>query len=147
MLQQVYFGPVCREKKGRGSLSMKKILHIDISSGFGGSSIVLYDFLKNLNRSKFQPVVVVVRDGQNFEKIKALNVKVIKINIKVIGLPVPAGRSSYVSLFFDLVFHLLPNTLVLLNIIKKENINLVHSNNNILHCIDVILAAKFAKVP
>ena len=92
---------------------MKKILYADISSGFGGSSIVLYDLLANLDRQKFEPVVVVHRDGPNFEKLKGLNIKVIKKDLKAIGLMATDAKSSYGVLFFDLIFHFLPNAFTL----------------------------------
>lgn len=136
------------KKKARGlKKAMKRILYTDLSSGFGGSSIVLYDFLKNLSRDKFQPVLFFIRNGPNFEKIKRINVKVIKRKFKVIGRVAADAEGSYVLLFFDFLIHFFPNTLVLWRVMKKEKIDLVHINNNIKFCIDIILAAKLAGIP
>ena len=99
---------------------MKRILYTDYSSGFGGSSTVLYDFLKNLDRSTYEPIVVVTRDGQNFDKTRALGIEVINTKITVIGMAPYRGMSTMGSLILDLILHLIPNVLKLLVIIKEK---------------------------
>lgn len=126
---------------------MKRILYTEYSSGFGGSSTVLYDFLKNLNRAEYQPVVVVARDGHNFNKTKDLGIEVIKAPIKVIGLFPRKKMSSMGSMILDLILYLIPNILTIGRIIRQKDIDLVHINNNIKHCVDVILAAKLTGTP
>jgi glycosyltransferase involved in cell wall biosynthesis len=126
---------------------MKRILYTEYSSGFGGSSTVLYDFLKNLNRNEFQPVVMVAREGYNFKRTKDLGIEVIKAPIHVIGLSPRPGMNSMPSMILDLFFYLIPNIFTIKKIIKEKNIDLVHINNNIKLCVDVILAAKLTKTP
>jgi glycosyltransferase involved in cell wall biosynthesis len=126
---------------------MKRILYTEYSSGFGGSSGVLYDFLKNLDRHEYQPLVVVARDGQNFDKTRGLGIEVIRPKITVIGFAAYRGMSTKASVLIDLVVHLIPNILKIQAIIRKRKIDLVHINNNIKNCFDVILAAHFMGVP
>jgi glycosyltransferase involved in cell wall biosynthesis len=125
----------------------KRILYTDYSSGFGGSSTVLYDLLKNLNRNEYEPVVMVAREGHNFTKTMELGIEVIKADIHVIGMRPMEGFNYMNSLIIGLVFHLLPNIWKIRRIILNKKIDLVHVNNNIKHCGDVILAARLAGVP
>jgi glycosyltransferase involved in cell wall biosynthesis len=126
---------------------MKRILYTDYSSGFGGSSTVLYDFLKHLDRKQYEPVLVVARDGQNFEKTKGLGIDVIKADIKVIGFAPYQGMNTMASFLLDVALYLIPNILTLTAIMRQKKIDLVHINNNIKHCFDVVLAARLTGRP
>ena len=126
---------------------MKRILYTEYSSGFGGSSGVLYDFLKNLNRNNYQPLVLVTRDGDNFDKIRELEIEVIKAKATVIGRSTYRGMGTMAAVCIDLVVHLVPNILKIQAVIRQRKIDLVHIINNIKNCIDIILAAYFMGVP
>jgi glycosyltransferase involved in cell wall biosynthesis len=127
---------------------MKKILYTDFSSGFGGSSNILYDFLKNLDRTTIEPVVLAARvKAPNFKKIQALGIKVIEAELNPIGTEVRDGHNSYISLILDLVQFLGPNVSKITQIIKREKIDLVHINNSVRNSCDVILACKLVGVP
>ena len=100
------------------------ILFYEPSSGFGGSGNALYNLLRHIDNKHIEAVVVTCEDGPQFEKIKALGIKVMKANAK--------GPL---------------NVWYLLWTIKKLRINLVHINTNIISGIPAIIAAKIAGIP
>lgn len=128
---------------------MKRILYVELSSGFGGSSAALYSLLKYLDRERFSPVVLVGRMGQNFDKIKDLGIQVVRM--KLFGIrPYADCRNrmiSYPQYLINLLLDLTVNALKLFFVFTKEKIDIVHINTNIKNHIHVIMAAKWANVP
>lgn len=100
----------------------KNILYIESGSGFGGSSVCLYNFLRHLDKDRFRPLVVAYANGPNIEKIKELGIKTLICN--------------GIILFFKL-----------LELIKRYRIDLIHNNNDIYSNIAGILAAKVMDIP
>jgi glycosyltransferase involved in cell wall biosynthesis len=126
---------------------VKNILFIELSSGFGGSSEALYNQLRYMDHKRFHSVVVIAKDGQNFEKMKTLPVEVIKLPFKIVVEDSKNSIQSHwmalVNLFFDL-FH---NAGLLVKIIKEKDIHLVHINTNIKNNLPSIIAAKITGKP
>jgi len=125
----------------------RNTLFFEPSSGFGGSGNSLFNLLKFLNQEKFKPLVVTLNDGPQFTKIKELGVKIIKLHAKEIEPENNEGVLTYLKLFYQGIFYLLPLTLKLLFIIKKYKIDLLHINTNIISGIPAILAGKMAGIP
>ena len=127
---------------------MKRILYIEFSSGFGGSSEALFDCLKYLNRDKFYPVVLINRQGRNFDRIIELGIKTISIPLLYLKHDTGDGHLvSYSKTIFNLAADIFLNSWRIWNVINREKIDLVHINNNIKNNQHAILAAKWAKVP
>jgi glycosyltransferase involved in cell wall biosynthesis len=122
-------------------------MFIELSSGFGGSSEALYSQLKYMDHSRFHSIVVIAKDGQNFEKMKALPVEVIKLPFKIIAEDSKNSISSYWTAFVNLFFDIFYNTGLLVNLIRTKNIHLVHINTNIKNNLPSIMASKITGKP
>ncbi len=97
------------------------ILIYEASSGFGGSANALVNLVNNLDRKRFNPIVVIRNLGSQIDKMK--NTYVIKLK----------------NTIFDII--------KIYYVIKRKHIALVHINNNIIAGIPVIVAAKMAQIP
>ncbi len=118
---------------------MTNILYYESSSGFGGSSSNLYHILRQLDKDKFRPIVVVHQDGDQFERIKSLGIEVIKI-------PYPQleefNKAGGLKLMWLSLVALNPLVRTLAELIRQRGIDLVHINTNILLGIPMIMAAR-----
>ena len=76
------------------------ILYLENSTGYGGSSSNLYHILRNLDRSKYNPFVLIHNDGPNFAKIKQLGIKIIKVPFENANTLYTCGRLTFLLLFF-----------------------------------------------
>lgn len=117
---------------------MTNILYYESSSGFGGSSSNLYHILRQLDKTKFRPIVVVHRDGDQFERIKSLGIEVIKIPYPQLEEFNKAGGVKLLHMTLTVVRPLVKRLRAL---IRERSIELVHINTNILLGIPMILAA------
>lgn len=133
---------------------MINILYQEISGGWGGSSSALYDLLKNLDRTRFNPIVVTSTQGPHLEKIRQLGIEVkktygfffnesrifqkIQQRIKILAYVI-----YFITLCIDM-FLMVPR---LVFIIKRKKINLLHLNNNIMLNLSGIIAGKITRVP
>lgn len=80
----------------------------------GGGPISLFNLVKGLDRKRFEPVVVCPKSGSLSDALRDLNIKTrIFETKKLIGLG-----------FFSFI----PNLIKLLKLVKKEKINIIHSN-------------------
>lgn len=121
-------------------IERKNILYYDPSSGFGGSSSALVKLVNNLNREEFNPVVVIRREGPNFDKI--VNAKIIKLRHSA-----EKEKMSLLELSAYFIVRIMPEVIRLRSIILKERIHLVHINISILWGIPAIIAARLAGIP
>jgi len=121
---------------------MINILYYESSSGFGGSSSNLYHILRQLDKTRFHPIVVVHQDGDQFERMKSLGVDVIKVRYPQLEAVNRAGGIKLLWMIFTVIY---PLSLRLRKIIKRRKIDLVHINTNILLGMPMILAAKQAR--
>ncbi|MGE0267440.1 MAG: glycosyltransferase [Candidatus Omnitrophota bacterium] len=122
---------------------MINILYYESSSGFGGSSSNLYHILRQLDKTKFHPIVVVHQDGDQFERMKSLGVEVIKVPYPQLEAVNRAGGFKLIWMVFSVIY---PMSFKLYKIIRKRNIDLVHINTNILLGMPMILAGKQARI-
>ena len=60
-----------------------KILYLITGLKVGGAERVLYDIVKNLNKERFQPVVIsIISIGKVGKEIQKLGIKVLSLNAK-----------------------------------------------------------------
>ena len=101
---------------------MKNILFVESGSGFGGSSVCLYNILRCLDKSKFYPLVLYYNYGPNIEKIKSCGVKTIQSRGALLCIILPILLLRY--RFFA-----------------------IHTNNDLYSQIPAIFFAKLFKIP
>jgi len=136
---------------------MKKILYIEgcRDGTIGGSHTCLYSMVTNINRNKFQPIVVFYDDHHIAHKLRDLNIKVhIFPNKKPIIFTRKLKKSSFkkiTSRLFLLLQKMINFSSYFLRpalynalFIKKNNIDIVHLNNSVNGNHEWILAAKIA---
>jgi len=131
----------------------KRILYLETTREgvVGGSHTCLYELVKGLDRSKYEPLVILSSDipiRKEFEKV----CKVILVARKFRG-PSHQGHFApskvratgrYLS---DIVFDLLPGTLTIVRIIRQEGIDIIHVNNALEQGCEAIMAAKLCRIP
>ena len=124
---------------------MKKVLYYEPSSGFGGSSSNLYHILRQVDKSRVDPVVVTHKDGDQFERIKTLpDVKLEKIKFDKVD---SWSNVGYVKTLTEFLTTVLPFSNVLAKYIRDNQIDVIHINTNIMLGLPMILAAKKTKRP
>lgn len=121
---------------------MTNILYYEPSSGFGGSSSNLYHILRQLDKSKFRPIVVVHNDGDQFERIKSLGIEVIKIPYTQMEAFNDASGLKLIWITTTVINPLVEKMTAL---ILERQIDIVHINTNLLLGIPMILAAEGEK--
>jgi len=120
-------------------LLMKNILYYENSSGFGGSSSNLFHILRQLDQSKYHPLVVVHNAGPQFERMQSAGIRIVKIPFDQLE---EINKSGSIKLIMLFVFSVGPLVVKFINLIKKEKIDVVHINTNILLGMPMIIAAK-----
>jgi glycosyltransferase involved in cell wall biosynthesis len=97
---------------------MMRLLYVNAAAEQGGAEIVLLNILKHLDRRRFQPFVVLLRNGDLERRIRE--------ELAVDVLAIPAGR-------FRNIFKGRGVVRRLRQIIGEQNIDLVHSNGTGAH--------------
>jgi len=141
----------------------KKILYVESGMFGGGSAESLYQLLTNLDRSKFSPIVLFMNRNRYFEKIASLNVPcfiyfnwlyhkefneahphLISGIWRVLGLV----RRCFPFALVNMECWIQRKTIqMIVKLIQKENVALVHTNNQVHRDFYAIEAAKCANVP
>lgn len=111
---------------------MKRVLFIQHSSLPGGAANALVDILSDINKSKYEPIVLCIADGYIVNKIRSLDVKVyirkfitfpnFDYNYPHFDLKTFKRIVAFI-LFFPII------NIHLYSIIKKEKIDLVYINS------------------
>jgi glycosyltransferase involved in cell wall biosynthesis len=126
-----------------------KIAYVEQDSNIGGAEVNLFYLFERMNRDHFYPVVVVPCEGPLTERLKEIGVRYhIIAQVKFIS------TSTYIlwkkifnpfAVIYDvLVF--LPTVWSLRSFLKKERVNIVHTNSMLAHIYGGI-AAKIAGIP
>jgi len=110
----------------------KKILYIGIGKHSGGPIISLIQLIKNLDTKKYTPIVFSIMNPheKTYNKLKNLNIRIVKQDIWINNWL----NSKLNKNIFHLIkapgrfLRLLYNSILIYKIIKKENIDIVHSN-------------------
>ena len=104
-----------------------------VSKWIGGGETGLLDFLTNINRRKFEPVVIIPHKGPLFENLLNLNIKTYIMSFR---------RWESFETRLTLAFKIFS----LIKMLKKERINLIHAHSHETTPF-AILASKFIKIP
>ncbi|MDQ0482434.1 glycosyltransferase family 4 protein [Guptibacillus hwajinpoensis] len=118
----------------------KNILFIHAGAEMYGADKVLLELIKGLDKDEFSPIVLLPTNGLLIDKLNSE-----KINTKVLKFPVL--RRKYFNFFgvFSYLFQLMIYTLVILIFMKKNRIDIVHTNT--LAVLPAAIAAKILGVP
>ena len=144
------------------------ILYLDTAPSTGGSVVSLYELLRNLDRSHYEPLVVSYALHAYVERLRALDLEVIVWDAYAEGdhrpewvkearglgpvrwlRRLPWGSKVYhaLGLLMLLGRRVWPRARALRNIIKRNNVALVHTNIRVGHDREGILAAEMAGIP
>ena len=141
-----------RPKAEKLSALTIRILYFEPSTGYGGSSRCLLEWLRNMNQETFSPLVVVYFNGPAIQDIKRLGIKIVKVPyisiFKKLSLKYKGGEFvSYIIFLLEWLFNILPHTLILSVLIRTRKIDLVDINTSIITGIPAILASKITHAP
>jgi glycosyltransferase involved in cell wall biosynthesis len=131
---------------------MIKILICEASLGYGGSGAYLYSFLKHLDKDNFHPIVSynVKGDGPFIDKIEQLNIEVGFLSHKHKNDLIDFSSNRIIK-YFQIFFNLLKNNfgpiIKLIAIIKKNKIDLILLNQDVVFHIPAIFAAAITRTP
>lgn len=148
--------------------SKKRILYLDSAPTLGGSVISLYELLKHLDRSCYEPTVLLYARHANVADLCALGLDVIVWDVyetadhrpgwalKARGSPIGQwlrrsewGTRAYHALGLAslLARRVWPRARALRRIICERKIDLLHTNIRVGHDREGILAARMARIP
>jgi glycosyltransferase involved in cell wall biosynthesis len=121
----------------------KNILYITSShSLYGGAELLLFELLRQIDRSAFNPVVVVPKWGELADRLATLDISTYELN-----LGIPESRKAMMSLgnIFRFTRDIFPVALRIKQIIRSENIDCVHTNTSVIF--SGFLAAYLSNIP
>ncbi len=154
--------------KERGTAGRRRVLFVDTAPSAGGSVISLYELLRNLDRSRYEPIVLAYTPHAFVSKFRTLGLDVVVWDVYGAQDHRPAwvvdtrgsaparwlrqrswGSTLYHGLGFAmmLVRRVWPRAAALRRIIGQKKIDLVHTNIRVGHDREGIIAAKLAGVP
>lgn len=118
----------------------KKILYLHASAELYGADYVLLELVKRLDKSEYEPVVLLPFRGPLYAKMQEMGVSVQIVDFAVL-------RRQYFNIkgFVEFFYRLLVSTIRILRIIRDEEIAIVHTNT--IAVFGGALAAKLAGIP
>ena len=117
----------------------KRILYVQPNNEVGGSDIALLRTIRELDRTRYAPVVVLPSDGPLSAPLRAVGAELHFSPMKQLRtLPSPRYQTSYLA-------QLAPAVRRIQHLIRRERIALVHTNS--LYCLYGAWAARFANCP
>ena len=122
---------------------MKKIMYVYHVSTIGGGSLCLYRIIESLDRSKYEPVVLLKSPGPLYDKLINMNVKVV-IEKSITTIPYNKSLISFNSIksyFFSII-----SILKIYYWIKEEKIDILHINTMMLYFYSIPAVALNKKV-
>jgi len=138
----------------------KKILYIETAKETGGSVFSLYYLVKLLDRDKFSPIIVLHNRGAYIDKFKELEIPILTLETSKMAISKIISRCrmilaqaehpkiiKYLAAVCCQIFVTVPATLKLINIIKRNAIDLVHLNDQLRGHKAGIIAAKLTGIP
>jgi len=145
-----------------------RVLYLDTAPTAGGSVISLYELLRKLDRSRYEPVVVLYAPHAYVDNFRALGLDVIVWNAYTVHDHRPAwvretrksapirwlrqtawGSTLYHALGFGalLMRRVRPRARALRRLIGQKKIDLLHTNIRVGHDREGIIAARMAGIP
>lgn len=126
-----------------------KIAFIEQDAGIGGAEINLFYLFQGMNREVFHPVVIVPCEGPFTERLKELGVRYCIVpQAKLVSTSFFLFGSKIfdpLAVLFD-IFIFLPTIWRISSFLRREQIDVVHTNSMVAHIYGSI-AARLAKVP
>lgn len=113
---------------------MINVLILEGGTGYGGSSVILHDFLTRIDKTTFTPFLLTFDTN-----VGPYTKKIAKLGVKNVRLKAPIG--SYFRKNATFLFNLLK----MFFIITKLNINIIHINNDIYSGMFAIMPAKILR--
>ncbi len=101
---------------------MKTILFVETGSGYGGSAVCLASITEYLDRTAYRPIVAYYHEGMGIERMRQQGIPLV---------PLHRGRA-----WWELV-----------NLIRRERVELVHGNNDLYSHVASVLAANWTRRP
>lgn len=119
---------------------MKKILYLHTGAELYGADIVLLTLLKGLDKTKYEPIVVLPADGPLVTELKANNVEVYIIEYPILRRQyfTPKGLINYAATYFG-------SCIKIIKLVKNRCIDIVHVNT--IAVLEGIYVAKKLNVP
>lgn len=102
---------------------LRRILYSQAPRG-GGSTISLYELIKGLDTTKYEPLVLFLHDNQYLENFKKLGVKTFTLN----SIKYKNRKQTLLGGFRQLVWADIPLAFRIARLLKTEKIDLVHHN-------------------
>lgn len=139
----------------------KRVLYLENGIGYGGSAICLKLIVSHLDRSKYCPIIVTSRnekDHSDFKNIaewlyvpdRFIEREVIKRKVEDILFKIkilPRRSSEITSSAVDYFINFFPYLFRLLRLVKKNQVDLIHLNNEALCNMGGVIAANLLKIP
>lgn len=102
---------------------MKNILFLHAGAEMYGADKVMLDLIKSLDKSKYNPLVILPTDGVLVDALK-------KENIKVVVMPYPIMRRKYFNLkgLVRYAYGMVKYTNKITKMARKQHIDLIHTN-------------------
>lgn len=102
---------------------MIKVIYLHVGAELYGSDKVLLELVTGLDKSKFEPIVVLPEEGPLLEQLKINNVKTYVV-------PYPILRRKYFNLrgIYQYISTFVSKTKEVAEIAKKEKIDVIHTN-------------------
>ncbi len=122
------------------------ILYFEPSSGYGGSSNALYLLLQNLNKTTYNPFVMVCNEGPQFTKIQNLGIQLYQCPFKDSISLTPNKILNYCKFSLYFLCIIIPTAIKIIRFIRKYKIQLTHINTNVISSLPVILASKWTNI-
>ncbi len=117
-----------------------KILYLQSTSEVGGTDISLLRILQSLDKTKFEPHVILPKEGPFAESYRRAGAR-----LHILPGMLKMTRRKGVFHFLKFAVGYLPTVLAIRKLIQKERIDLVHTNT--MHNLYGFLAAKLGGVP
>jgi glycosyltransferase involved in cell wall biosynthesis len=128
-----------RRRHAGGARPSHTVVFVQPTSEVGGSDIALYRLVAHLDRSVYQPIVVVPREGPLTQKFR-------RAGVRVVVQPMAQLRSVRRPLYqLGYLLRFWPSVLRLSLLLRREQASIVHSNS--LYCLQGAWASLFAGVP
>jgi len=132
------------------------ILYFEAAKAPGGSQKSLYNLLKNINRTKYEPLVACFSNGPIMRQINDLDIDIIIFSHKYLKFITPRDLQKKIKIpsifllvinIIELIINTAPVTLWIWYIIKIKKIQILHLNNSLAANFGGIIAAKIARIP
>ena len=110
----------------------KRILFLNETSSIGGAENSLFYLIKYLDKDKYEPVVVLPEDGVLAKRLRVINIKVniLKLPKSIFLSTSVFGKRLYNPLaFIKQIFNMVVSLLRLYKFVRRERIDLIHSNS------------------